>query len=146
MALLAPGTAPFVFKPKREFELHVRVLLEARHQDRQERNDLLFGVMRECRAYQLLGDFGNDRGCRNRFVERYGAGDGVEVGEANANRRGPTRPRFGPESAGNPIRKMTQRESKQVTQFIPTSRSAQEILIGDKVSVVRAHAIARRTS
>src|SRR5262249_42149866 len=37
----AAGAAPLVFKPKGEFQLHFRVLLEMRHGDRQERDALL---------------------------------------------------------------------------------------------------------
>ena len=46
--------------------------------------------MREGRAHELLGDLGKARGRRNRRVERHGARDRVQIGEANADRHGPT--------------------------------------------------------
>ena len=56
MPFLVPGTPRFIFKSKREFELHIPVLLEMRHGDREERDGLLVRVIREDRADQLLGD------------------------------------------------------------------------------------------
>jgi hypothetical protein len=54
-AFLGAGAARLIFKSKREFQLHIPALLEMRHGDRQERDSLLVRVIREDRAYQLLG-------------------------------------------------------------------------------------------
>ena len=58
--------ALLILKAKWEFQLHVPVLLEVRHGNRQERDDLLVWVIREDCAHQLLGDFRKNRGRRNR--------------------------------------------------------------------------------
>ena len=53
-------------------------------------------MVREGFAHQLLCDFSKDRSRRNRSIERYRACHRVEIGEANADRNGSPRPRFGP--------------------------------------------------
>ena len=116
-----PSNAPCPFVPGRRrsssspsgsSSCRSDVLLKMRHGDRQQRDGLLVRVIREHRAHQLLGDFGKDRGRRNRRIERDRASDRVEVGEANAHRHGSTGPGFRPQPGGNPVRKMTQRGSE----------------------------------
>src|SRR6266404_7360782 len=70
-AFLGAGAARLIFKSKREFQLHIPVLLEMRYGDRQERDGLLVRVIREDRAHQLLGDLGKDHGRGDWRVERY---------------------------------------------------------------------------
>src|ERR1700719_4040024 len=70
-AFRGAGAVRFIFEPKREVQLNIPVLLEMRHGDRQERDSLLVRVIREDRAYQLLGDLGNDHGRGDWRVERY---------------------------------------------------------------------------
>jgi hypothetical protein len=74
---LGAETALFIFKPKREFQLDVPLLLKARHGDRQQRYGLLGRMIRERPKNKFLGDFSKARGLRNRRTERYGARDRV---------------------------------------------------------------------
>ena len=64
-------------------------------------------VRKDC-THQLLRNFSKDCSRRNRRIERGRACDRVEIGEANADRYGSARPRFGSQSGSNPIREMTQ--------------------------------------
>jgi hypothetical protein len=66
-------------------------------------------VIRKNAAHQVVGNLGKTRGRRDRRIERYGASDRVEVGEANADCHGPPGPAFRPETGGDPIGKMQQR-------------------------------------
>ncbi len=50
------------------------MVLKVGHGGRQQRNDLLLRVLRQRSARQLFGDFGKDRGCRNRRI-----GDGFRA-------------------------------------------------------------------
>ena len=68
------GAAVFIGEPERQLELHVPQGLEVRHGDRQQRDELLVRVIREHAAHQLPGDLGEDRGCRNRRIERHASG------------------------------------------------------------------------
>ncbi len=102
------GAPLLTFKPEREFQLQVWVLLKVRHGDRQQRDGLLVRVLRQNAAHQLFGDFGKDRRRRNRRIERYRTRDRAKVGEADANRDSPARPGFGPQPAANSVRKMAQ--------------------------------------
>jgi hypothetical protein len=68
---LGAWAARFIFKSKREFELHIPVFLEMRHGDRQERDGLLIRLIREDRANQLLGDLGKDYSRGDWLAERY---------------------------------------------------------------------------
>src|SRR5580704_11809340 len=79
-----------------------------RHGDCQERDVLLARVMREDRAHKLLGDLGKAHSRRNRCIERYGASDRMQIGEANADRHGSTSQGFCPEPGTDPVRKMSQ--------------------------------------
>src|SRR5262245_32629231 len=54
-ASLRARAALLVCKPEREIELHMRILLEMRHGDRQKRYRPFVEVIRENREHQLLG-------------------------------------------------------------------------------------------
>ena len=65
-------------------------------------------MMRKHPANQLLGDLSKVQSSRNWGIEGDGAGDQPKVGKADADRHSPTRPVFGSQTGGNPVRKMTQ--------------------------------------
>ena len=69
---LEAGPAPVFGKRKRQFELQVDVLLEVRHRDCTQRDNLFVGVMRECLVLQLFGNFGKG------YHRRVGASSVVE--------------------------------------------------------------------
>jgi hypothetical protein len=80
--------------------------LEVRHGDRQERDLPFIRVMLEDRAHKVLSNLCKNRRRRNRRAERYGAGDRVEIGKANANRDRPTGQGFGPKPGTDPVSEM----------------------------------------
>ena len=69
----------------------------------------LIRVFRKSRAHQLLGDLGKHRGRRNRRIKRHRARHRAQVGEADTDGNGSTRPGLCPKPAADPVRKMAKR-------------------------------------
>src|SRR5262245_21987644 len=64
-ALFTARTASLVGKPKRQLELHDRVLVEIRDGDRQQRDRPLVRMVGKDAAHQVLGDLSESPRCRN---------------------------------------------------------------------------------
>src|SRR5215468_4984468 len=105
-ASLAAGAAAFILEAERQFQLHVGVLLEVRDGDRQQRDLLLARMIREHLTDEVLGNLREYRCRRNRRIERQGARDRVEIGEANADGYRPPRQGLGPEPRTDPVGEM----------------------------------------
>ena len=78
---------------------------------------MLAGVIREHRKDEVLGNFCENRGRRNRRIERQGARDGAEVGGADADGYGPPRQGFGAEPRADPVGEVAQRRKRTAGYF-----------------------------
>jgi hypothetical protein len=76
------------------------------------RSEMVTGMIRQQAAHQFFGELGKDYGGRDRCVECCPASDRLQVGEADADRHGSPAPRFGAETAADPVCQVKQGRSK----------------------------------
>lgn len=79
--------------------------------DREQRDEFFLRVIGQHAAHQFVGDFGQDRGCGDRRIERDGARHGSHVREADAHRHRSSRPRAGAQAGGDAVGEMQQRRA-----------------------------------
>ena len=78
---------PFlVGQTERQFELKPAMVIAMRHRDRQQRDERFAWMIRQHATYKVLGDLGEDRGCRDGGIERHRTGDRTQIGKADADR------------------------------------------------------------
>ena len=106
---------------QRQLELQHGLVDEVRHRDRQQRDLVLDRMIRQCSAYQAIGDLGEGQRAADRERASLRAGHGAHAGEANPDGDGATRTLLGAQSAGNAIGEVPQHRADQLRRRIAST-------------------------